>query len=210
MRKRLSSALIVFAALICIFLQHPLSVAAQEALTGEESLEADSTNETIDSKDFSGILSDEEVKEEFPLWARDLRRAEIVAFGSLPFTLFLSRIGVDTWRWSNNSWDMQYAPWPLKGTSAVDMTSDEARASIAIAFGISTLIAIADHLIVRHKRTQAQVQAQKRPRATLEIEAFEPEDTGPEPPKDRGDKTEETPPDSKKADLQNDEVPGAP
>ena len=210
MRKRLSSPLIVIAALICIFVLYPLSVAAQEAATGEESLETDKSPETMISKDFSGILSDEEVKEEFPLWARDLRRAEIVAFGSLPFTLFLSRIGVDTWRWSNNSWDMQYAPWPLKGTSAVDMTSDEARASIAIAFGVSTLIAIADHLIVRHKRTQAEVQAQKRPRATLEIEAFDPEDTGTESPKGKGDKVEETSPETNTADLQNDEVPGAP
>jgi len=121
--------------------------------------------------DRSKIISQEELDKEFPLWARDLRRAEIVAFGSLPFTLFLSRIGVDAWRWGSNGWDSRYAAWPFKGTDAIEMSSKEARVSIAIACGASVLIAVADHMIVRNRRGKQVEREMQRPRSRLEIEA---------------------------------------
>lgn len=132
------------------------------------------------------ILSDEEFKEEFPLWARDLRRAEIVAFGSLPFTLFLSRIGVDTWRWASNDWTSPYAPWPLKGSDAIDMTTGEARMALGLAFAGSACIALADHLILRSRRSKEVAAAERRRRSTLDIEVVAPpgQETAPtdEPP----------------------------
>ncbi len=41
--------------------------------------------------------------EEFPSWALDLRRADIVAFGALPFTVFFAQFAIDGWRFSQNS-----------------------------------------------------------------------------------------------------------
>lgn len=175
MTARNSFRLILFPVLFSL-LFFPHNIPAQESTEESQGLDKKTVHEEESSKEFTGILTDEELEKEFPLWARDLRRAEIVAFGSLPFTLFVSRIGVDTWRWSQNAWDMQYAPWPLKGTSSVDMSSDEVRASIAIAFGISTLIAIADHLVLRHNRSKAREQALQRPRSTLQIEKLDNQD----------------------------------
>ena len=88
----------------------------------------------------------------FPFWVKDLRRAEIVAFGSFPFTIFLATFAIDTYRFGNNSWDMRYAPWPLTSAGAVDRTEDEQIKVIAFAAVGSIVIALADFLIVHYKR----------------------------------------------------------
>ena len=55
----------------------------------------------------------------FPQWSKDLRRGEIVALGSFPFTLFFSSFVMDTFRLSTNGFDMRYAPWPINTGGAV-------------------------------------------------------------------------------------------
>ncbi len=120
------------------------------------------------------ILSEEEIKEEFPLWARDLRRGEIVLFGSLPFSLFFSKIAFDSFRWYDNNWDMRYAPWPLKGSDFIELTDAEAGYTVAIAFGLSTAIALADHFILRHKRKKEIEREAARGRSTLRVEELPP------------------------------------
>ena len=61
-----------------------------------------------------------------PLWLRDIRRWEIVAFGTFPFTMFFTTIGMDMFRWQiHNGMDWnnrQYAPWPVKSAGAIAMT----------------------------------------------------------------------------------------
>ncbi|MFP3041649.1 hypothetical protein LQZ19_07470 [Treponema primitia] len=93
---------------------------------------------------------------EFPLWARDLRRAEIIAFGSFPFMMFLSNFTVDTYRASNHEWDNRYMPWPLKGAGAVEMSTDEHVLTLGVAIAGSLVLALADHLIFRYKRANAE------------------------------------------------------
>jgi hypothetical protein len=92
-----------------------------------------------------------------PQWASDLRRAEIVAFGSFPFTFFYTSFTMDTIRFANHGWnDYRYAPWPFKAAGAVDMTTNEQMLTIGIAVGTSLLIALIDHLIVRSQRNKVQ------------------------------------------------------
>ncbi|MDR2020608.1 MAG: hypothetical protein LBQ14_07585 [Treponema sp.] len=93
---------------------------------------------------------------EFPLWAKDLRRAEIVAFGSLPFTMFFTTFAMDTFRFANNGANFRYAPWPFKSAGAVDMNSQERTQTIITAAAASVVIALVDYLIVRHKRSKAE------------------------------------------------------
>jgi hypothetical protein len=88
----------------------------------------------------------------FPPWVKDLRRAEIVAFGAFPFTVFAASFFMDTYRFANNSWDMRYAPWPLTSSGAVDRTEDEQIMLLSVAAAGSLVIALADFLIVRYKR----------------------------------------------------------
>ncbi len=101
--------------------------------------------------------------EEFPLWAKDLRRAEIITFGSLPFTLFFSTIAMDTYLWGTHNWDTRYAPWPIRGAGAVEMSMDQRILTLSIALGTSVLIAVADHIIIRVKRSNEAKKAAALP-----------------------------------------------
>jgi hypothetical protein len=102
-------------------------------------------------------------EEEFPLWAKDLRRAEIITFGSLPFTLFFSAIAMDTYLWANHNWDTRYAPWPIRSAGAIEMSMDQRFLTLGIALGASILISVADHIIIRVKRSNEAKKAAALP-----------------------------------------------
>jgi hypothetical protein len=89
-----------------------------------------------------------------------------VAFGSFPFTLFFSNFFMDTYRASNNNWDMRYAPWPVKAPGAISMTQEEHLLVLGFAVGGSILIAVADHLIVRYQRNKQAREIQNLPAGT--------------------------------------------
>jgi hypothetical protein len=90
-----------------------------------------------------------------PLWLKDLRRAEIVAFGSFPLTMFWTSFLMDLFRTASHGWDNRYAPWPFKGAGAVAMTNQELSMMFTIAISSSVVIAVVDHFIVRHRRSKA-------------------------------------------------------
>ncbi|GHT84138.1 hypothetical protein FACS1894137_06820 [Spirochaetia bacterium] len=102
-------------------------------------------------------------KTEFPQWARDLRRADIIAFGSFPFTMFTAIFFMDTYRAANHNWSAAYRPWPFKGAGAVAMTKNERTITLSAAIAGSVVIALTDHLIVRVKRAKAKRQLQDMP-----------------------------------------------
>ena len=102
----------------------------------------------------------------YPQWVRDLRRAEIVAFGSFPFTFFLTSTIVDTVRCATNNWDMRYAPWPFKSAGAIDMTWNQQVLTISVAVTSSVVIALVDHIIVRVKRNKQQREILSQPPGT--------------------------------------------
>jgi len=89
---------------------------------------------------------------------KDLRRGEIVFFGSLPFTVFFTRTFFELFRMGTHDWDQRYAPWPFKSPGAVSMTNREIAIMFTIAASVSLTISIADHLVVRHKRKTAALE----------------------------------------------------
>jgi hypothetical protein len=94
---------------------------------------------------------------EMPDWTRQLRRAEIIAFGAFPFAVFLSSFALDTYRWATNNWNTAYAPWPLKtGNSTALLTDEEYGQTLLIAAGVSVVVALADFIIVRVKQRKAE------------------------------------------------------
>ena len=105
----------------------------------------------------------------FPQWVLDLRRAEIVAFGSFPFTMFFATFGVDTYRAATHNLDSRYLPWPAKGAGAVEMDTDEHMLTLGIAIAGSLSIALADHLILRIKRARAERQRLDLPEGDIII-----------------------------------------
>jgi len=96
---------------------------------------------------------------EFPLWARDLRRADIVAFGTVPFTMFFSMFAVDSWRFAQNGWDFKYAPWPLKPAGAIEMDQDQRIGAFSAGLAAAAVLAVVDYFIVRHRRATAATAA---------------------------------------------------
>ncbi|MCL2127501.1 MAG: hypothetical protein FWH38_04545 [Treponema sp.] len=111
----------------------------------------------------------------FPQWAKDLRRWEIVTFGSFPFTMFTATFAMDMYRWSQaNGMDFsdvgrQYAPWPLKSAGAKAMEGKEVEHTITIAAGLSVAVAFADLIIVQIKRYKARKRIEALPVGTTII-----------------------------------------
>jgi hypothetical protein len=95
-------------------------------------------------------------KIEYPQWSRDLRRAEIVAFGTIPFTWLVSTVIMDVSRTIAHNGDERYLPWPLKPAGAPAMTDGEFVSAIGLAAGISLTAALVDHIIIKHKRKKAE------------------------------------------------------
>ncbi|MDR1047817.1 MAG: hypothetical protein LBL64_08575 [Treponema sp.] len=89
---------------------------------------------------------------DMPLWAKDVRRAEIVAFGSFPFTMFATQFFMDLYRFSDHGWDTRYAPWPAKGAGAINMTNEEYEKTILYAALASLSIMTIDFSIVQLRR----------------------------------------------------------
>jgi len=122
----------------------------------------------------------------FPQWVQDMRRWEIIAFGTFPFAMFFSTMGMDLYRWQMaNGMDMsndgrRYAPWPLKAAGAIAMTDDEQAATISIAIGLSATVAIIDHLIERAKRQKERRRAESLPSGTVIINRTPPNAEQPE------------------------------
>jgi hypothetical protein len=103
---------------------------------------------------------------DFPQWGKDLRRFEIIAFGTFPFTMFSATFAMDTWRASNHNWDGRYMPWPLKTAGAVDRTVRE-HEIVLMAAGISSLaLAMVDMVIVQIKRHNVRQRALQLPGGT--------------------------------------------
>jgi hypothetical protein len=102
----------------------------------------------------AGTISVEEIQ--FPQWSKDLRRGEIIAFGTIPFSWIVSSVTVDIFRTIEHNGDQRYLPWPLKPAGAPAMTSSEFLTTIVLALSISALAAIADHIIIKYKRKKAE------------------------------------------------------
>jgi len=123
----------------------------------------------------------------FPQWARDMRRFDIIAFGSFPFAIFTVTFITDLFRWNEANGmdfnDMRYAPWPLKSAGAVEMTADEYTRTIWLAAGLSIVLAITDLIIVKVRQNNARRRIESRPASTVNIYREQPQvieaETGP-------------------------------
>ncbi|MDR1447033.1 MAG: hypothetical protein LBI90_09080 [Treponema sp.] len=114
------------------------------AATGSGNTAASEQKQDLTSKVFD--MSD------MPVWAKDIRRAEIVAFGSFPFTMFAAQFFMDLYRFSDHDWDTRYAPWPAKGAGAINMSNEEYEKTVLYAALASLSIMTIDFSIVQLRR----------------------------------------------------------
>ncbi|MBN1647429.1 MAG: hypothetical protein JW874_05295 [Spirochaetales bacterium] len=90
--------------------------------------------------------------DEFPVWLRDLRRGEIIAIGSFPFTFFVSQLAYGFYRYYDHDFDANYSPSFLMGSgSTAAYTDDEKRKIIVISLCLSAGMALVDFIIGKLK-----------------------------------------------------------
>jgi hypothetical protein len=102
---------------------------------------------TVDNEPFELSESEEPApyeEDEFPKWMEDIRRAEIVFAGSLPFTILVSNAGYGIYNLLSSGTDA-YDITSI--TSSAAMTNEEKIQVLAIGGGLSACIAIADFII---------------------------------------------------------------
>ena len=117
---------------------------------------------------------------EFPDWQKDLRRAEIISFGALPFVTFMASVYYDVFRYYDHVQDESYLPWPLKKQNiAVPLSESEQKNVFFAAVGISVGVAAFDfawHSVARlRSRGIRDREISRRPKP-IQISPL-PEDT---------------------------------
>jgi hypothetical protein len=130
---------------------------SQTAAQGDISQQTEDSSESLVIFDMTG----------FPEWVKDVRRFDIITFGSFPFSMFFVSFFYDIYRWNNaNGMDFSvegriYAPWPLRSAGGIEKTNIELRNTILISAGLSVIIAIVDLIIfkTRQKKELNRIQS---------------------------------------------------
>jgi hypothetical protein len=94
--------------------------------------------------------------EEFPTWARDLRRGEIIAFGAFPVAMIVSGIGYQLGRFAYQSVragqvQPEYAPGFFSPQSGPRYNNSERVGLIVSGAIISAGVAVADYILGRRE-----------------------------------------------------------
>ena len=87
--------------------------------------------------------------DEFPVWMKEMWRAEVIAVGSFPFTLFATLEVYDSVRYFSNALNPSYAPWPFGSGSAASYSASESGWLAVSAVSLSAVIAAIDFVIGR-------------------------------------------------------------
>ncbi len=98
-------------------------------------------------------------KGEFPDWAQDLWRAEVIFVGSLPFSIFFTLETYDFIKYAGNGFQSTPttpAPWPFTSATDIKYSTDEQLWLIFSAATVSLLVSGADFLIRRFFDTNAK------------------------------------------------------
>lgn len=117
-------------------------------------------------------------KDEFPGWLQDMRRAEIVSLGSLPFVTLGVTLGYSLYRYFSHDMNPDYFPNPFaKSSSAAHLSTDEQLGILFTSLGVAAVVGITDFTISsiqRHKRNKAY---QELNRGAVEIIPLDDEST---------------------------------
>jgi hypothetical protein len=109
--------------------------------------------------DAGGSEPQEYGEEEFSPFLRDLRRGEIVMFGTFPITLFLTLEVFDIYRYIDNIGNPEqyrYTPWPFRAVNPFPYEPNEIKGILITAASASLLMAVADYIIGRVKEKRSE------------------------------------------------------
>ncbi|MCH5291399.1 MAG: hypothetical protein J1D88_06570 [Treponema sp.] len=134
-------------------------------------------------------------KDEFPRWARDMRRTEIIIFGSMPFVTLGVTLAYGGYLYASGQ--TSSFPNPLDKTSE-GFTTEQQFAILGIAGGISVALGLTDLLItlVRRKNAAKRLERLHEREGTIVVTPLTPEDAG--AMLHGGKHTDDSPPESEK------------
>lgn len=105
-----------------------------------------------------------------PGWAKDLRRAEIISLGSMPFVTLGVTLGYSCFRYFSNGMDAAYFPNPFaKSSNSANLNKSEQLGILAGAAAISLLIGVTDFIINTVQRRQEIRRQQEQESGSVEI-----------------------------------------
>ena len=108
--------------------------------------------------------------DEFPQFMKDLRRAEIVSFGALPFVTLTSTIVYSSARYAQHGFDSAYFPNPFAKASASNGYSTAEQAGILLtSAGISVGIGLTDLLVSVIRRKAAKKKLERKEKAPIVV-----------------------------------------
>ncbi|HRR02352.1 MAG TPA: hypothetical protein P5286_05580 [Treponemataceae bacterium] len=116
-------------------------------------------------------------KDEFPSWQSDIRRAEIIAFGSLPFVTFMTSLTYDIYRYIDHDQQDEYLPWPMKEKEIAEpLSEDDQKKILLISVGVAIGVALFDYgfrAIRRHIRQSRQERRNREAQPVIIIEEID-------------------------------------
>ena len=108
--------------------------------------------------------------DEFPQFMKDLRRAEIVSLGALPFVTLTSTIVYSSARYAQHGFDSAYFPNPFAKASASNGYSTAEQAGILLtSAGISVGIGLTDLLVSVIRRKAAKKKLERKEKAPIVV-----------------------------------------
>lgn len=92
---------------------------------------------------------------EFPDWANQIRRTEIITLGSLPFTTLFVNTLFGLFRYVNSDLNPEYFPNPLaKSSSAANLSEKDQKNIFFTAVSVSVVVGLIDLVITLIKNTK--------------------------------------------------------
>lgn len=102
-------------------------------------------------------------EDEFPDWLRDVRRAEIVTLGSLPFTTLATTLVYSFYRYADNDFNKDYFPNPLaKSSASANLSKKEQVGIISVSACLSLAAGVADYIISAIRRSRDEKLEEER------------------------------------------------
>lgn len=104
---------------------------------------------------------------EFSPWIKDLRRAEIITLGAMPFVTLNVTLGY----WALNGFEGNLSPFAAESSTEQKYTNDQTIAILLTSFGICAGIGITDFLVHFLKSTNEQHNRKRQ--GNINIESVE-------------------------------------
>ena len=97
--------------------------------------------------------------EEFPQWSKNIRRSEIIAFGSLPFVTLTTTLVYSMYRYYEHDYSYGYLPSPFaKSSDDANLDTDEQMKILGYSCAISAGLGVLDLVLTLMRQRRAEKQ----------------------------------------------------